>query len=382
MARQRTCTISPSWASTPGWALTGARPCCARRCARPPPGAFMCGLRASPGGARPALSPSSKRAGMRRRSAAPRTLAPSCARPADRRPLPMPGRGPAQHQRRRRAARGQAMQRSQCCLAQNTARARRSRSCCARRSGRPGHTGAAGGGAERPSGGASAGRHSCCAAQADTAAVQRRPHTMDMAEHPDGMDLSAEAALLVVCSTQVRTHASPGRKGAVVALFTHTACRAPPPCGRLHPRVRPARATACRRARRATSATGWPAPPRRAWSARTSPSARWATRARPGLRRGLSTRACSGPVRVRSTCRSHTRTIVRRSGMRTPRVPQRATCPCSGRACAPASAPTTGTSARPGGGRAGRTRTSARAARRSTRGWRPWAGGASLRAPT
>jgi hypothetical protein len=55
-------------------------------------------------------------------------------------------------------------------------------------------------------------------AQADTAAVQRRPHMMDMAEHPDGLDLSAEAALLVVCSTQVRMRASPGCRGAVVAL--------------------------------------------------------------------------------------------------------------------------------------------------------------------
>ncbi len=41
---------------------------------------------------------------------------------------------------------------------------------------------------------------------------------MDMAEHPDGLDLSTEAALLVVCSTQVRMSATPGRKGAVDGL--------------------------------------------------------------------------------------------------------------------------------------------------------------------
>ena len=28
---------------------------------------------------------------------------------------------------------------------------------------------------------------------------------MDMAEHPEGLDLSSEATLLVICSTQVRS---------------------------------------------------------------------------------------------------------------------------------------------------------------------------------
>lgn len=32
-----------------------------------------------------------------------------------------------------------------------------------------------------------------------------RPRLMDMAEHPDGLDLSSKAALLVICSTQVRS---------------------------------------------------------------------------------------------------------------------------------------------------------------------------------
>ena len=44
-----------------------------------------------------------------------------------------------------------------------------------------------------------------------------RPQLMDMADHPDGLDLSLEQALLVVCSTQVASH--PFRNQHSVSIF-------------------------------------------------------------------------------------------------------------------------------------------------------------------
>jgi len=189
---------------------------------------------------------------------------------------------------------------------------------------------------------------------------------MDMAEHPDGLDLSTEAALLVVCSTQVRMSATPGRKGAVDGLadahclLSTTRPPASPRAACQGDGVPPSEAR---------DFCDWLASPVAPRMERTHFSVcalgdTCAPRAalRP-VHRGMQRpcpRAQHLPVAYPNNCA--------RSGMCTPRVPQRATCPCSGRACAPASAPTTGTSARPGGGRAGRTRTSARAARRSTRG--------------
>ena len=116
--------------------------------------------------------------------------------------------------------------------------------------------------------------YKACSVHPPAAFCSIRPRLMDMAEHPDGLDLSSEAALLMICSTQVRggrqtpRHAHPASGQ---APLTVPCCS---PSG--------VRATACRRARRASSATGWPAQPRRACRARTSPCARSGTRARPG----------------------------------------------------------------------------------------------------